>query len=266
MKICKQCGDVITKKGRYRYCSNECLVKFNKENKLKNKLYYIKNRERILEYEKKYQEKHRKQKIPEIIICNVCGKSFNKITSNKIYCSIECQKTAYKGYQNNYLKNNPEKKKKYLADAKKKRQLISDKMKKDRYEKQIEKTKTTICKNCGKEIINNYNYRNGNFMLKHYCNGYCSEKYNEKMAYENNDTEKLIKIRTRLGKNAEHYSLYRKTGESAGKIPLEIKINMALVHLGDRLKYPKRSKTVKLSNVKQIIERVQNGETFAAYE
>ena len=135
---CKKCNtEYKTKDFRNdKYCSIEC---FHESNKL------------------------------ESINCKHCGKKFKPKSSEENYCSYECKQ-----------KDNPKEckwcGKKFLGPKHKK--YCSDRCREKATcrRKYNGKTKQGICKECGKEFINNYGEKRRNF-----CSSKCNKRYSNRI-------------------------------------------------------------------------------------
>lgn len=126
IKICKECGEIITSRHAKDFCSSSCAAKYNNKNrdesvykkqgesvsKTLQEKYKIHNEIKRLEKEKKKEFKKEKIKreykpLKHSCICEICGAEFESTNKNARFCSCICQaKNTHINAYKDFLENN----------------------------------------------------------------------------------------------------------------------------------------------------------------
>lgn len=95
---CKTCGVDFKRDGKGEFCSKECLIEHSRQEKGK---YYIKNRERLINYQRDKYRKGGKEKT-----CKWCGGKFIPEDGRKQICSQGCLKESRNKSKRDYQEKN----------------------------------------------------------------------------------------------------------------------------------------------------------------
>lgn len=257
---CKHCGKPVPKESKFKnYCNRTCSYK----------VYYDRNRERILEYQKKYRKKNRQKIIDRETeyrkrnrqLLNAKQREYLErvveITiedgSVKLVKNSDLQKEKYKIYR---VKNRDiinQKKREYIAQNKEK---ISEKKRRDyiNYKNWLmglpEEERELIIK-IQKQKKYQYRIQNKEKIKDHYK----TVTSPANIEYRKNN----------LGKCREKETLQRMS-IPYDDAPLQMKKLLAHIRLGKRINRKDNCQAISRNQVKVVLKAIEEGRTYEAYE